>query len=341
MALSICQVLAGDESGGLERHFAELCNALAARGHRVSAIAHPRHGAALSAQVAFEPLDLARSRRHPKALLDLHRALRRVRPALVHAQAGKAAAMVATLRFGRRCPAVATVHNIKRRQRALRHFDRVIAVSDAVAATLTAVSAVIVCNGVEPPVAPGAEAVRALREQLGAAEEGLVLAAGRLVPAKGFDRLLAAWHDIDARLLIAGEGPQRPALERAIADAGLGARVRLLGHRQDIPALMSAADLVVMPSRHEGLPYVLLEALHLRRPVLATPAADAAGLLPADWRAPSADDLALGRLVRRALAEPQRLQQALRPVWERAARELTLDAMVGRTEALYRQVLGD
>ena len=76
---AICQVLAGAESGGLERHFIELCNALAER-HQVTAIAHPLHAHALDGRVHFVPLDLSGGRFNPRLLLMLYRALRRAAP---------------------------------------------------------------------------------------------------------------------------------------------------------------------------------------------------------------------------------------------------------------------
>lgn len=104
------------------------------------------------------------------------------------------------------------------------------------------------------------------------ARSGRLLAAGRLVPQKGFDRAIAAMAHLPGLALdIAGEGPERPALERQIARLGLGERVRLLGHVPGLQALLSTADLLLLPSRFEGTPAVLLEALSAHVPVVATP----------------------------------------------------------------------
>jgi len=338
-ALKLCQVLAGAESGGLERHFADLCGGLAERGHRVTAIAHARYADDLPPSVDFVPLDLARSRRNPRALFDLARAIRRVRPDIVHAQASKAAAMVAAVKPWLACPGVATVHNIKRRQRMLRRFERVIAVSGSVARSLQGLKVDVVHNGVDAPASVEASVVETLRNRFSTDGRPLVLAVGRLVEAKGFDLLVDAWRGIDATLLIAGEGPLHDALAGRIAQAGLARRIHLLGHRDDVPALMTAADLVVMPSRHEGLPYVLLEALHLNRPVVAARVAGAADLLPPRWLVPVADERALSAAIQAALSDRERLLDDMAPVWKRAATAFTLDAMVSNTEAVYRRVL--
>ena len=77
----------------------------------------------------------------------------------------------------------------------------------------------------------------------------------------------------ELRTLIAGDGPLRSRLEEtAPAVSTLTARVRFLGHRDDVPRLMAAADLVVLPSAYEGLPNLVLEAMRFRKPVVATAA---------------------------------------------------------------------
>jgi glycosyltransferase involved in cell wall biosynthesis len=101
-----------------------------------------------------------------------------------------------------------------------------------------------------------------------------LLAAGRLVPQKGFDLLLRALaiaraRGLEASLLILGEGVERPALERLRGELGLDGCVALPGHAANPYPAMRRADLFVLSSRFEGLPLVLLEALALGRPVVA------------------------------------------------------------------------
>ncbi len=103
-----------------------------------------------------------------------------------------------------------------------------------------------------------------------------MLAAGRLEPVKGFDLLIAAFAQIaqscpDARLVIAGDGSQREELERQAADAGLSGRVAFAGFlkREELRAAYREADLFVMPSRSEGFPVALLEAMATGLPFVA------------------------------------------------------------------------
>jgi glycosyltransferase involved in cell wall biosynthesis len=99
----------------------------------------------------------------------------------------------------------------------------------------------------------------------------LALALGRLHVNKGFDVLLAALAQAPRlHLWLAGEGDLRATLERQATALGIIARVRFLGWRDDIPALLAAADFLVCPSRHEPLGNVVIEAWAAGVPVVAT-----------------------------------------------------------------------
>jgi glycosyltransferase involved in cell wall biosynthesis len=103
----------------------------------------------------------------------------------------------------------------------------------------------------------------------------LVGAAGRLAEEKGFDLLIRAIHllvarGIDVGLIIAGDGRQRDPLQRLVGELGLQDRVRLAGFQSDLRPLYEAMDLYVLSSLREGLPNVVLEAMALELPVVAT-----------------------------------------------------------------------
>ncbi|MCW8306540.1 glycosyltransferase [Acidiphilium sp. PA] len=114
----------------------------------------------------------------------------------------------------------------------------------------------------------------ASRAALGVPDDApLVLGLGRLHAVKAFDILIRAIATIPAaHLVIAGEGPERPALEALIASAGLGARVHLLGWRTDVGPLLRSAQLFVSSSRHEPLGNMVLEAFSAGVPVVAAAA---------------------------------------------------------------------
>lgn len=108
-----------------------------------------------------------------------------------------------------------------------------------------------------------------------ATADRLLLAVGRLAPQKGFDRLLEAFHRIarrfpDWKLVIVGEGAERPNLEAQVARLGLEGSVALPGHAGNLSAWYARADLFVLSSRFEGFPNVLAEAMAHGCPAVAT-----------------------------------------------------------------------
>ncbi|GEM_PF-1864637 len=137
-----------------------------------------------------------------------------------------------------------------------------------------------------PLTQPGAGELAALREELKLEEEEVVvLAVGRLLlPEKGQHDLIRAVAELipthpRLRLLIAGDGPHRGELEGLAEELGIAKWASFLGWREDVEPLYHLAHLVVLPSRTEGFPNALLEALLCRRPVVATDVGAVADIL--------------------------------------------------------------
>ena len=133
----------------------------------------------------------------------------------------------------------------------------------------------------------------------------LLLSVGALVPRKGHDLAIRAMADLpDATLLIAGEGPARPALTALIAELGVGDRVRLLGNQphETLPLLGAAADIGVLVSASEGLANAWLESIACGTPVAISDAGGAAELV---------DRPAAGRIVERT---PESIAGAVRDI---------------------------
>src|SRR5215469_9528019 len=102
-----------------------------------------------------------------------------------------------------------------------------------------------------------------------------LLAAGRFTPQKGFDLLIRAFGSATAltpelKLVIAGEGPEAQSLRDLAVELGLGARVSFPGRVSELSRLLKCAVAFILPSRYEGFPNVLLEALALGVPCVAT-----------------------------------------------------------------------
>jgi len=302
-----------------------------------------------------------RSGASPRSLFDLTRELRRIGPDLVHLHSGRASwwGGLAAWRLG--LPALAT----RRMDRAVRRgwhtrwlyahaLRAVVAISDGVAERLLAGGVPerairVVPSAVEPGRLLPQRSREAVRQRLGVAPDTpCLLAAAALVRRKGLDVLLEALAELTAAdasptLWIAGEGPQRRALEQQARALGIGGRVRLLGQRDDVPELLAACDVFVLPSRQEGLGVAALEAMALGRPVVASRVGGLGGAVvhehtgllvpPEDARALRD---ALARLLRDAELRARLGSAGPRHVAERYA----AGSMVDAYERLYEELLG-
>jgi len=201
----------------------------------------------------------------------------------------------------------------------------------------------VVPNAVRIASVPIMEADDRLRRQLpGAFERAVVLTLARLDEQKGLLTLVrAAAYVPDARFVIAGEGPQRPQLEALIRSLGLHDRVHLLGHRPDVAGLLTACDVFVLPSRFEGLPVALLEAMAAGRPVIATDIGgtdeivrheDTGLLVPAD------DAGALAAAITRVLSDPVLARRIGAAGRERVLQEYSADPLIARLRAVYSEL---
>ncbi len=136
----------------------------------------------------------------------------------------------------------------------------------------------VILNGValpQPETPPDVVRAQLARQFYIASDAPLIFTVGRLTVQKGHSYLLLAAPHILARfpktqIAIAGDGHQHSALAAQIVELGLQDVVKLLGIRADIPDLLAAADLFVLPSLWEGLPLALLEAMGAGKPIVAT-----------------------------------------------------------------------
>jgi predicted dehydrogenase/glycosyltransferase involved in cell wall biosynthesis len=307
-------------------------------------------------------LDRARARGLPvKAIdprdpADLDRWFARTRPALIHVHAGIGWEGHATVRAAHAAEArvIRTEHlpyvlTDERQQgehrAALAEVDRLIAVSGAVAASHRSAGLgnrlTTIANGVShrPPSRERA----ALRREWDLDRGPVLLMAGRFAEQKGHALMLDALPAIlaaqpRATLLLAGDGPLLWDVARDVAARGLAGAVRMMGHRPDLPELMAAADLLVLPSRFEGLPLVALEAMAAGLPVVACDVPGNAEMLEhgrSGWLSPRGDAGAFAATVVEALADPTRLSAVATAAGERQRLLYTAERMIDETAGVY------
>jgi glycosyltransferase involved in cell wall biosynthesis len=236
----------------------------------------------------------------------------------------------------------------------LPRYERVLCVSqdlyeECLACGVPASRCTLVENGIDVRECCRGHTVTEAKQQLGLpAERLLVGAVGRLSAEKGFDVLLRAAAELvragmDVGVVIAGEGKERPALEALIAELDLTERVRLPGYCPDPRPLYEALDVFALSSLREGLPNVLLEAMALEVPVVATRVAGVPRLVRHEENGlliEPASPEALAGAVARLLGDPAlrgRLGQAGRATVEA---DYSFDMRMQKIAAIYDDLLG-
>ncbi|HTU93910.1 MAG TPA: glycosyltransferase [Gemmataceae bacterium] len=163
----------------------------------------------------------------------------------------------------------------------LPHYERVICVSEdlqqrCLECGVPPERCLLIENAIDTDVFSRRLPIAEAKQRLSISPDRFVIGAvGRLSAEKGFDVLIHSVagllkQGLDADLLLIGDGEQQPQLQALIAELGVGDRVRLLGFRADTIELYQAMDVFALSSYREGLPNVLLEAMALEVPVVAT-----------------------------------------------------------------------
>jgi glycosyltransferase involved in cell wall biosynthesis len=313
-----------------------------------------------------------------RAFRRLTAVIAREAPALVHAYGLRPSLL---MRFARpRPPLVQAVHSIDAhrplwqavldRETAGR-VDRYLTNSETGAAFLAARRGAerrrirVVPNGIDVEAVARAETERdRTRAALGlAANVPVILTVANLRPPKGLDVLARTAEQLAAPSppelvsaapwvwLVAGEGPLATSLAAELVERGLAERVRLLGFRRDVPALLAACDVFCLTSRREGVPVSILEAMAAGKPVVATDVGGVRELVVAtggpDAAVPgetgllaaSGDDHTLAAALAALLADPARRAAMGAAGRARARASFTLERAARDIADVYRELL--
>jgi len=244
-------------------------------------------------------------------------------------------------------------------------YDRInVAVGKATAAGIVGVSSEItkilewrypsadvrcITNGIDlARVVPTSER-SAMRAQLAMAPDAfLVGTVGRLMPIKGFEYLIEAFAQFrrqrdrqESKLVIVGDGPLRAALEQCAESHGLRGQVEFLGMRTDVYNLMRAFDAFALPSLHEGVPMVLLEAMALGVPIVASGVGGIPEILEDRREAllvPARDAGALARGIEVLAGSSEIRARLVRAARARVETQLSIQSSAAKLRKMYRSL---
>jgi len=365
----------GTSSGGTARHVKMLAVGCAARGLPVGVFGPAQTdgdfafsaGTALVRFTAVEIAERPRPLRDLRAITRLRSLLQAWRPDVAHAHGLRAGALTAIATalirptvYDPKPALIVTVHNAPPAGGVLgaiyrvlelivaRNADSVLCVSADLEDRMRAAGARRVGHAVVPLPLTGevsAQTRAGIRAEFGVdSGQAIVLAVGRLAAQKGFGLLLdaaARWGDIrpEPLLVIAGEGPLGTELESRASSLGL--TVRFVGHRSDVPALLAAADVFVLPSVWEGQALTLQEALRAGVPIVATRVGGNPELAGEDAAilVPPGDARHLAEAVRAVLGDPALAARLGRAAADRAHALPGEDEAVAAALAEYRRAV--
>ncbi len=179
-----------------------------------------------------------------------------------------------------------------------------------------------------------------VRDELGLDDRFACLTVARLSVPKGHDTLIAAAAELlaeDIVFVLVGDGERRGELEAQAELAGVAHLFRFLGNREDIPRLLHASDLFVLPSRWEGRPISVMEAMAASLPVVATDVGGIAGMVPpeAGLVVPAGRPKELAKAIRAFKANPARRADAGAAALREARARFDVRVCVREYERLY------
>jgi glycosyltransferase involved in cell wall biosynthesis len=343
-------------SGGEVQVFL-LMEGLRGRGHANVLIGPPKSRAETEARLrGFETIAVRMSADLDLgAVPKLKRAIEGWKPDLVHLHTARATWLGGLASKLAKVPAITTRRMDKAlksgwRQRLMYDalVERAVAISPAVELALReggvpAAKLALIPSTVEPREEdpPARTRVRRALE----ADDGsiVVLALASLVRRKGLDVLLDAVARLEDErfvLWIAGDGPERVALEEQAERLGISRCVRFLGRREDAQDLLAGCDVFVLPSRKEGLGVAALQAMAAGRPVIATRVGGLADAVVGELVEPEDVD-GLARAIERLRRDPRLRQELGSAGRERVRERFHPSRMVAAYEKLYREVLAE
>ena len=361
--IRVVEVLATGTNGGAQEHLYSLATRIDRSRYDVSVVALSAGSAVRKLKRAGVPVLVIEDPDDSIAVGALAAHLAEVRADVVHAHMYRAEtvatrAVIALGEVGQRRPyLVATIHSSRVRshedQQHLRqltpHMDRLIAVSRAIEHKLvdeqrTTAPVTMVYNGVDLERYDNQEACCTLPEEYGM-EPGsqIVGVVARLEPEKGHPTLLEAWPAVlravpDVYLLIVGEGTRRDALEAQARELRIAHRVIFTGRRDDVPAVTAALDVAVLPSYREAQGMVILEAMALSRPVVASNVGGIPEMIEdgvTGLLVPPRDADALSRAIVRLLKNHSLADTLGRAGHDMVHDRFCIELMVGAIESIY------
>lgn len=346
--MKIAQVMLDPNYGGAQRYFADLCLELAGRGHSVLSIIR-KNSVLESELLSMDNIEVAVINNRfgwydPFATNQIQIALNRFQPNVVETHLARAAFLTGKTRPAGKWPLIAKTHgNLNGKY--YRKMDSIIPTTTQAAKSEYHRN---IPQDKFTTVIPNLSRLKPVSEVGKPARIDTIFAAGRFVEKKGFNILLEALAelksiDMNFSLQIAGDGPEFSSLRALATELGICENVQFLGRRNDIPDLIKNADLFVLSSFREHFPIIVLEAMAMGTPIVATRCEEGHPLDALDDQSAILVDKgqksALFHGLRKAIQDPESCRNRAQNALNVYKGHYTADAVVPKILALYDDII--
>ena len=336
--MKICQVLAGNEDGGLEKHTIELSKQLSKRGYELTVIAHKDFESYFE-DINFIPLDLSKSRNNIFILFKLFKILKKGNFDIVHTQANKATSMVVKIKSFLNSKIVSTLHSYKKNLKVFEKSDFVITVSNKIGFMLKNKNKITIYNGIEFNKIDNIEDIY-LKYNI-PKDKFLITSVGRLCNVKRFDLLIKSIKNLDIFCVLVGDGENKNSLINLIKKENIEEKILLTGNigNIDVKKILSISKLFVITSDKEGFPYVFIESLLCKTPVISTDVSDIKDIIGQNYIIPFNKYSNLNDKINYCKDNYEEVIADFRNKFDYAQNKFTIENMVNETVDVYKKVL--
>ncbi|MGA3206894.1 MAG: glycosyltransferase [Syntrophales bacterium] len=375
MMLKLLFVIDNLEFGGGERVFAQIINGLSPEDYGICLASNPGrelYQSLTNKEVCCIPLNFSK-RINPSIIFKLIRIIKDKEIDIVHGQGARAEfyARIAT-KFARSSKYVSTIampvegYDVRPLRKSIyfvldratdKYVDRFIVVSDVLRNALITKRHIPpekvtkIYNGIEidhyDPITTASHRIK-IRDGLGVNKDNILLGAiGRMVWQKGFEFLIKCIQDVlkahgEIKVIIVGEGPLKRDLENLCRQLKVEGKTIFPGFRSDIKEILSAVDIVVIPSLLEGFPMLTLEAMAMAKPIVATRidgiteqiTDGVEGIL-----VPPRKPIALAAAINKVIENREFARSLGLAARKRVEKEFTVEKMINETEDVYHSLL--
>lgn len=337
--MKICQVLAGNEDGGLEKHTIELSKQLNNKNINLTVIAHKDFKKYFE-NIKFIPLDLSKGRNNFFVLYKLFKILKKEKFDIIHTQANKATSMITKLKPFLDSKIVSTLHSYKKNLKPFKKSDFVITVSNKISENLYIENKKTIYNGL--PLIDLKNDNKYLYNKYNIPKNKfLITSVGRLCNVKRFDLIIKSLVNLDVCFILVGDGDKKVELLEMAKKNNVKDKVIFTGNinNNEVKDIISLSSLFVISSDKEGFPYVFIESLFLNTPLISTDVSDIKDIIGDKYIIPFNNSEKISEKILFIKNNYENIISDFKSTFDFAKSQFTLDTMVKETILVYKKVL--